>query len=136
MSIKFEKIFVLFDSGTTNTKAIFKESWDSEKEIVTLTATKDDLTSLEKDNSLTSLSNVVYVGDQQEMHKRIAIDGGTSFSSDEFINLNKRMAQACSNAGITRDDTGVQFETSRRTNHKVKKINKLGLHFKQHPNVL
>lgn len=132
-----KKTFILFDSSTTEVGVIFRENWDSEKEIVTLTATKDNLTSLEKDNSLTSLSNVVYVGDQQEMYERIAADGGTSFSSVEFINLNKGMVQVCSNAGITRDDTEVQFETPRRTAHKVKKLHKLGLYFKQRPpNVL
>ena len=137
MSEKSKKLFVLFDSSTTETEATFVENWDSQKEVVILTAAKDNLVSLENDSTLTNLNNVVYIGNQKEVHERIVENNGISFTSDEFLNLNKEIIQTCSSINIKRINIKAHSKLpTRRTIFKIKKICKLGLYLKQYQNVL
>lgn len=128
------KIFILFDSLTSEVNTTFQKNWvnNGEKEVVTLTATDGTITSLEKNNTLTCLKDVVYMGDRQTTNKRIETDGGICFSTAEFVNLSTTL----SNNDLGEKCLGINSEKnnpySYRGVDKIKKLNRMGLyHTKQ-----
>jgi len=137
MNSEKSKIIVFFDSLTSGANDIFQENWENKKdetEVVALTATGDNLVALEMENTFTSLINVVYIGDNTEITKRVDIDGGITFSTTEFINLTNNIIKGCSALEMGRNNLvntfNIEFRNPRRAVSKIRKLNKIGLYLK------
>ena len=118
---------VMFDNYSTETKQIFDKNWYTENRVITQTASEDNLTLLEKNDTATKS---IYIGDEKNVKEIIELNGGVCFTSAEFIALSQVIDSTSSNfCGDSIDK--VKGINNRRHANKIKRLNKLGVHFKQ-----
>lgn len=123
-----KKTLVMFDNGSTAAKQVFDSNWAIESRVVTQTATEENLIFAEKTDTG---SRSIYIGDQKEIQRRIEVNGGIYFSSADFVAINQAMVSA-SVTSSPEQNTGIinTIENPIRAASKLKKLRRLGIHFK------
>jgi len=133
MNFRKETI-ILVDSLTSVANSNFESGWknrDDAAELVTLTASEENITILERENTYTSFKRVVYLGDDSKIATRINDDGGITLSTDEVL-CTVTNAE-CNKSTINGPSKEQNFTT--KLYYKIKELNKLGLYLKKQENI-
>lgn len=124
-----KQTILVFDDNSTKSRQIFEEFWRADSSITTQTATEENLVDIEKnDNGAIT----VYIGDDKTTQQRLEVNGGTYLSSatfciitQVFVSHTANQSSVCivNNSVISRINAG-----------KIKKLNRLGIYFRNKQN--
>jgi len=123
-----KKTLVIFDNDSTETKQVFDNYWEIEKRVVTQTATEENLISAERTDTG---SRLVYIGDQKGIQQYVEANGEIYFSSAVFVTITRAMVSVSLTSNFVQNvDIINKIQNPRRTTSKIRRLKRLGIHFK------
>lgn len=110
---------IMFDDSSTDARLKFENYWTTEGDVITQTASEENLTSVEINDTGT---RTIYIGDNKEKKRRLEVSGVICLTSPEFITVSELIN---STQYELRDIN--KIKSQRRVSEKFKKLVKLGI---------